>query len=67
MRPKANSDGELVPMDVPAEDLRDEANLRASKLGYCTRRGEPPYRTKIMMAPPTKRYEQEYIRIFGHD
>jgi len=40
--------GEIVPPNVSAKDLKDEANRRTAKCGYTTRYGEPPYQTKIM-------------------
>lgn len=58
---------ELVPDKVSEKDLKEEVLQRSSRAGYCTRHGEPPYRTKIMAAPPSKQYEENYRRIFGHD
>ena len=46
---------EFIPDDVSEKDVREEANKRASKLGYCTRAGEPPYRTKIQETVPIGR------------
>jgi hypothetical protein len=60
-------DTELVPDNVSQSDLRDEVNRRTAKAGYTTRLGECPYRTKIMVAPPTKAYEDNYVKAFGHD
>ena len=59
--------GEIVPANVSEKDLRDEVNRRTARAGYTTRAGEPPHRTKIMAAPPTKQYRDNYVRIFGHD
>lgn len=59
--------GELIPSDVSEKDVREEACRRGAKLGHCTKYGEPPFRTKIMAAPPTRKYEENYIKIFGHD
>ena len=59
--------GEIVPANVNEKDLRDEVNRRTARAGYTTRSGECPYRTKIMAAPPTKQYRENYVRIFGHD
>lgn len=58
---------EVVPPSVSQKDLSEESYRIAAKKGYCTKDGLPPFRTKIMCAPPTKRYEKEYVRIFGHD
>lgn len=58
---------ELVPDNVSEKDLKDEVLRRNAKAGYTTRLGEPPYHTKIMLAPPTKRYEENYRKVFGHD
>lgn len=59
--------GEIVPNDVSEKDLRDEVNRRTARAGYTTRLGEPPFRTKIMSMPASKKYEENYRRIFGHD
>ena len=37
---------ELIPDSVSSKDIRDEANRRASKKGYCTRYGEPEGKTR---------------------
>lgn len=58
---------ELVPDNVSEKDLKDEVNRRTAKAGYTTRLGESPYRTKVMAHPPTRKYEENYVRIFGHD
>lgn len=55
--------GEIVPVNVNEKDLRDEVNRRTAKAGYTTRLGEPPYRTKIMAAPPNEQYRKNYDRI----
>jgi hypothetical protein len=60
-------DGELVQNNVSQKDLQIEVNRRTAKAGYTTRLGEPPYRTKTMVAPPTKQYEENYRKAFGHD
>jgi hypothetical protein len=39
---------EVVPANVSRQDLKDEANRRAAKAGYCSRSGDPLNRTKIM-------------------
>jgi len=65
-RAKGNS-GELVPWNANTKDVKEEINSRTSKAGYTTKHGEPAGRTKIMAAPPTKKYEENYVRIFGHD
>lgn len=43
---------ELVPDNVSEKDLRDEANRRSARAGYCSRSGEPLGRTKIMITVP---------------
>ena len=58
---------ELVPDNVSDKDVKDEANRRAAKCGYCDRNGDPPGRTKIMSLPSTRQYEEGYRRVFGHD
>jgi len=64
---RATSGGEIIPFNVPEADLKDDINRRAARLGYTTKHGEPAGRTKIMAAPPTKKYAENYVRIFGHD
>ena len=61
------SDGEIVPQNESYANIKEEVNRRTSKAGYTTKHGEPAGRTKIMAAPPTKKYEENYVRIFGHD
>lgn len=39
---------EIVPDNVNRNDLIDESNRRSALAGYCSRKGEPLYRTKIM-------------------
>jgi hypothetical protein len=45
---RAKSGGELIPFNESSETVKEEANLRASKAGFCTRHGDPIYGTKIM-------------------
>lgn len=59
--------GDIVPFNADEKQLREEVNSRTAKAGYTTRRGECPYRTKIMIQPPTRKYEENYVKIFGHD
>jgi hypothetical protein len=58
---------ELVPDGLSDKEIKEELNRRTAKAGYTTRLGECPYRTKIMSGPPTKQYEDNYRRAFGHD
>jgi hypothetical protein len=44
--------GEIIPDYVSENDVRDEANKRAARAGYCSRSGEPLGRTKIMESVP---------------
>lgn len=57
--------GEIVPHNVSEKDLKDEVIRRNARVGYTTRSGEPPYRTKIMILPPNGQYEKNYDKIFG--
>ncbi len=57
---------EIVPDNVSDKDVKNEAHRRAARCGYCTREGNPPYRQKIS-AGWSKQYEENYVRIFGHD
>jgi hypothetical protein len=54
---------ELIPDNVSEQDVKDEANLRASKCGYCTRQGDPTRRQKIIVGW-SRDYEENYERIF---
>jgi len=56
---------EFVPDNVSEQDVKEEANRKASKCGYCTREGNPTYRLKISEGW-SREYEQNYERIFGH-
>lgn len=58
---------EIVPANVNEKDLKDEVNRRTAKAGYTTGLGEPPYKTKIMIMRPTKKYRDNYRLAFGHD
>jgi hypothetical protein len=58
---------EWIKDSVSDEEVTRESNLRASKMGYCTKDGLPEGRTKIMSMPPSKKYEENYKKIFGHD
>ena len=53
---------EFIPDDVSEKDVTEEANYRASKLGYCTREGNPTMRSKIS-AGWSRRYEQNFERL----
>lgn len=65
---RARSGGiEIVSPTIPQKDVVDEVNSRTAKVGLTTRYGECPYRTKIMTMPPTKEFEANYRRVFGHD
>jgi hypothetical protein len=58
---------EFVPDNVNEKDLKDEVLRRNAKAGYSTRLGEQSGRTKIMSMPASKKYRENYRRIFGHD
>jgi hypothetical protein len=58
---------EFVPDNVNEKDLKDEVLRRNAKVGYTTSLGEPPYKTKIMSMPPSKKYQENYRLAFGHD
>jgi hypothetical protein len=67
-RAKGVSDGEIMPFGYkPPAGLQEELNQRTYKAGYTNKEGGPRNRTKIMAAPPTKQYRDNYVRIFGHD
>lgn len=46
-RARGVSDGEVVAWNEGSENVREEANRRAAKAGYCTRDGNPIHGTKI--------------------
>jgi hypothetical protein len=58
---------EVIPDSVSEKSLKDEVNRRTARSGYTTRNGEQPCRTKIMNLPPSKQYEENYVKIFGHE
>jgi hypothetical protein len=55
---------ELVPDNVSDNDVKDEANRRASKAGYTTRLGESPNRTKIQTSVP---FGREKLNVWPRD
>jgi len=50
-RAKGDS-GEIVNWNEGSENVREEVNRRAAKVGYCTKNGEPCHRTKIQNSIP---------------
>jgi len=53
---------EWVPDNVSEKDLKEEANYRASKLGYCTKHGNQTSRIKISVGW-SRKYADNYERI----
>jgi len=53
---------EFIPDNVSEKDVIEEANLRASKCGYCTREGNPTYRQKISFGY-SRKYSENWERI----
>jgi hypothetical protein len=58
---RAKSGGETVAWNESESNVREEVEKRNRRAGYL--RGK----SKIMIAPPTRKYEENYRRIFGHD
>lgn len=58
---RARSGGEVVPFTENAQSVKEEADKRVRKAGYMQ------HRSKVMMAAPTRKYEENYRRIFGHE
>lgn len=56
------NDYELIPDDVSEANVAEEANCRASKLGYCTREGKQMGRMKIS-AGWSRKYEENFKRL----
>jgi hypothetical protein len=56
--------GELIPDYVSENDVRDEANKRAARAGYCSRSGEPLGRTKVMV---TANFGERRLNIWPRD
>ena len=67
-RARGNS-GETVSFTAKEADLREEVNRRTAKAGYTTRYGEPVSSGKGDTYRPVnkKKYDENYVRIFGHD
>jgi hypothetical protein len=53
---------EFIPDNVSEKDVIEEANLRASKRGYCTREGNPNCREKISVGW-TRKYEENWEKM----
>jgi len=53
---------EFVPDNVSENDVKDEANKRASQMGYCSKEGNPMRRAKISVGW-SKSYADNFERI----
>lgn len=58
---RAKSGGEVASFTENPETVREECELRMKRAGYFKRN------SKIIIKPPSKKYEENYVRIFGHD
>ena len=66
-RAKGDSGGEVIAFNENAGNVREEAVRRGSKAGYCTKYGEPVDSGRIISKPATRKYRENYVRIFGHE
>lgn len=58
---RAKSGGEIASFTENPETVKEEVDKRVRRAGYLQEH------SKIMIAPPTRQYEENYRRIFGHD
>ncbi len=56
---------DIVPSDIPEQEIRKEADFRTHRAGLTTQSGGP-IPLKIMSQPSTKRYRDNYEKIFKH-
>ena len=66
---RAKSGGEIVDWTENGENVREEVLRRNAKAGYCNRDGSPIGTDRGNLCRPVdkKKYNKEYVRIFGHD
>ena len=58
-----NSELEILSTSESESNVKEEANRRATKAGYCTREGNPIYRTKIQ----NRGYGESKIKVWPRD
>ena len=61
-----NAEMDIISTAESASNIKDEANRRAAKAGYCTRDGQPRGTGKSPRPINKKLYDQNYERCFGH-
>ena len=61
-----DDDGEIVDWNESEDNIREEVNRRTSKAGYTNREGGPPSSGRIVSKPASKKYRENYVKIFGH-
>ena len=59
--------GEGVSFLESESNVREEAIRRGVKAGTCNSEGGPVKSDKIRSMPATKRYRENYVKIFNHD
>ena len=73
-RARTVNDGDLVSPLISEKELKSEVNHRSHKAGYTDRDGQPKIsrhskaagKGDVYRPVNKKRYDQNYIRIFGH-
>ena len=68
-RAKGLCDGEIISATESGSNVKEEANRRAAKAGYCEKDGTPKGAGKGDTPRPVnkKKYDENYVKIFGHD
>jgi hypothetical protein len=67
-RARGHSDGDMATFGRPPSGLQAELNHRTWKAGYTDRDGQQKTRlAEIVSKPPTEKYRENYVKIFGHD
>lgn len=67
--------GEIIPWNADKKAVQEEVNHRTHKAGYTDRDGQPPLRSRCSEAGKgdwtrpcnTRKYRENYVKIFGHD
>jgi len=60
--------GEIISSTESESSIRDEVNRRTHKAGYTDRDGQQKVRlAEIVSKPPSDKYRENYVKIFGHE
>lgn len=66
-RAKGFQSGEGVSAFESEENVREEVIRRGVKAGTCNSEGGPVSSGKIRSMPATKKYRENYVKIWGHE